>query len=146
MTFDEPEKRAPGRSSRLQQQIEELEVTMRAGWKDIERRPLSARSTGPGFYRPRAPVQPPASGSVSARGASPRRPLTAVSAYRRAGLDPDTFNSLLPSTATAIENWRASSKYEEQMLLGHLRAEKARLKAKPLWKLPQFERVPPRIE
>ena len=73
------------------------------------------------------------------------RPLTSVPAYRRAGLDNHAYNTLRPSTRQSIEEWRTFPKYEEQMMLGHLKANSDKLGNGPLWKLKRYEKVPPRL-
>ena len=147
--------RAPGivkdlsASGKMQQQIDDLELKLRNGYVDIEKRPLSARPKPilPGYY-PRQPS--PRQGSPRQEtprrpaSGSPRRPLTSVSAYRQAGLQPDAW-PLLPSATKAIEEWRMAPKYEEQMLLGHLRSKREQIAPPPAWKMRKFEMVPPRI-
>ena len=140
---------ARGTTAKMQQQIDELELRLKNGYVDFVKRPLSARPkpTVPGYYpRQQSPRQgTPSQGSPRRpASSSPRRPLTSVSAYRQAGLKPDAW-PLLPSATAAIEEWRKSPKYEEQMLLGHLRSQRERLAPPPPWKMRQFEMVPPRV-
>lgn len=73
------------------------------------------------------------------------RPLTSRSAYRSAGLDGHACSSLLPRTRAKIEQWSSLPKYEEQMMLNHLKSQKDQLGHAPLWKLKRYQMVPPRV-
>ena len=72
---------------------------------------------------------------------SDRRPLSSVGAYRQAGISPRN-TGLLPSTMAQIDQWRACPKFEEAMLLGHLRSQKHNLPKPELWKLKRFQYIP----
>ena len=80
----------------------------------------------------------------SRNSSSTRRPLSSVTAYREAGLDPQAW-PLTPSASSRIESWRSLPKYEEQMLLGHLKSQKANLAPPPPWTMKKFQNVRPRI-
>ena len=137
---EEPSK---GMIAKLQREIDSLEETLRGGYVNCERRPLSARPK-PQLRFPGARLDTPQ--SARPRSASPRRPLTSIGAYRSVGLDPSAW-PLEPRATAVIENWRAAPKYEEAMLLGTLKAAKAsgKLGPPPPWKMRQFERIPPRV-
>jgi hypothetical protein len=129
------------------QQIETLESQLRGVYPvgGHEQRPLSARSAAPRYYSPRRAEQArtPASPRYTS-GSGGRRPLSSIGAYRQAGLNPQAW-PLSPRATSVIEHWRSAPKYEEQMLLGHLRSERERLRPPPAWKLKQFEKVRPRV-
>ena len=129
--------------AKLQREIDSLEETLRGGYVNCERRPLSARPK-PQLRFPGARLDTPQ--SARPRTASPRRPLTSIGAYRSVGLDPSAW-PLEPRATAVIENWRAAPKYEEAMLLGTLKAAKAsgKIGPPPPWKMRQFERIPPRV-
>lgn len=128
---------------KLVRQIEDLEKALRpSGFEPPNRydkiRPHTAHLMNPRLS-PRA-FQPAPRRETS----GVRRPLTSVPAYRAAGLQPGS-NALLPSTRASIEEWRTLPKYEEALLLGHLKSQKDRFAKAPLWKLRRYEFVPPRI-
>ena len=132
--------------AKLQEDIKELEQILLGGYKNCERRPLSARPK-PQLRFPTASPRGETPQTARPRSAlSPRRPLTAIGAYRRVGLDPNAW-PLEPSATEAIEKWRDAPKYEEAMLLGTLKAAQVmgKIGPKPLWKMSQFDRVPPRV-
>ena len=153
MTRDEPSRDPTGDHlynppKKLVREIEDIEHTLRAGYMPINRyekhRPMTAQ-----LMRPR--ISPRA--TFAASGASPRyvsdsprRPLSSVGAYRKAGLDPNNW-PLQPSTTRRIEQWRSLPKYEEQMMLGQLRAMAGagQLAPPPSWKLKRFQNVQPRL-
>ena len=90
---------------KLMGEIEGLEEILRHGYMPIDRyeklRPMTARLLVPKAQDPRIPRVSPR-GALSARegsvpaSSSPRRKLSSIAAYRKAGIDP-TY-SLLPST------------------------------------------------
>ena len=128
----------PTHVGKLAMQIEELETRLR-GRPSANGRSLSARSR----FSPRQPAVPTSGVSV-VRTHGARRPLTSVSAYRQAGLTPNAW-PLTESATAVIESWRACPKYEEQMLLGHLKSAGDRLKPPPPWKMRRFQMVGPRV-
>ena len=59
----------------------------------------------------------------------------------RGGISPRN-TGLLPSTMAHIDQWRACPKFEEAMLLGHLRSQKHNLPKPELWKIKRFQYIP----
>jgi len=127
--------------AKLKSEILELEMHLRGGYLPFKQekpsRPQSARLMVP-RVSPRATYTPREEGVRFANNtARSRRPLSSVGAYRSAGLD--------PTTSARVEAWRSSPKYEEQMLIGMLKARPP-AQPPPLWKLRRFERgVAPRV-
>ena len=127
------------RAIHLQKQISTLEKQLRVA--PIGGRPGSARNH-------HAPMPPPPQRPPSAREArlaSPRRPVTSISAYRDGiGLDEQQTSWLGPNAMAAFDTFRGSSKAEEQMLLGFLKSARGKMAPRPLWKLKRFEAERPR--
>ena len=134
---------------KLMREIEELEGTLRPGGFQPPNRYESARpltaSLVPPRISPRATLNYPTPRGSYQLSNGNRRPLSAVSAYRKAGIEP-RGNQLLKSTTDKIEQWRSRHKYEEALLLGHLKAQMTNQVKPPPWKMRQFEFVPPRID
>ena len=134
---------------KLVREIEELEHMLRpAGYQPISPRydkirPQTANLLARPRISPRSTIGAP---SPRRPPSGARRPLSSVSAYRRAGIEPRS-NALLPSTQQSIEQWRSLPKYEEAMLLGHLKAQNDFMQRSkpPLWKLSRYEFVQPRL-
>ena len=137
---------------KLMGEIEGLEEILRHGYMPIDRyeklRPMTARLLVPKAQDPRIPRVSPR-GALSARegsvpaSSSPRRKLSSIAAYRKAGIDP-TY-SLLPSTTAHIERWRSYPKFEEQMMLGYLKSQSHNLVPQPPWRIKRFQNVQSRI-
>ena len=132
----------------LVKDIEHLEKRLYMGWRPIERSEPMPRPTT-GKLTPRVSPRGTYGALSSARPsstASPRRPIGSVDAYRNAGYDPHGW-PMLQSTKDQLEKWRTYPKSEEQMLLGHLKAQTlSKGNQAPLWKLKRFEQVSPRLQ
>ena len=130
LTFDAPPsggimRQSSPRRSELQQEILNLERKLRT-------RPLSARpQPEPRLPTPQVPV--------ARRATSARRPVTSVTAYRNVGLTPDYM--LLPQATALLEHSRGGPKVEEQIMLGFMKSNQARLAPRPHWKMKRFEMI-----
>ena len=136
-----------GPKSQLKKELDALATELRGVFPyphGHDRRPLSShkRQSAPSARPSDSAPAPPA---VRFGGGS-RRPLTSISAYQKAGINPKSAALLTTGASAAIEQWRTGSKFEEQMLLGQLKnAMPAIGAAGPLWKLERYERIPGRL-
>ena len=158
MRFEDAERKPPvppvpkGPKGQLLGEVMEFEPALRGVFPyphGHDRRPLSTSKERYPGYAPPAATRSARSNATAVRfGSGKQRPLTSITAYQKAGLGPVNAGFLTKGATSAIDNWRAGSKVEEQMLLGHLRADLAKFtpqSPRMMWKLSQFEKVPARM-